>query len=132
MIAVALQLGVFLLLALNYGLGGQDASIRLPSSELARPTAARLDAVVSLQVTSQGMVAIDGKTVATAQVEPLLAAQREALKKQGSTPGEATVIVRADRDAPTGRVQELVEIAQKLGYEKFILRTLDDQGKTSP
>jgi biopolymer transport protein ExbD len=38
-----------------------------------------------------------------------------------------TVIIRADSGAKTGRVQELIEICQNVGFEKFALRAMAEE-----
>ncbi len=35
---------------------------------------------------------------------------------------DVTVIMRADRDVPAGKVQEVLRICQELGFERFVLR----------
>ena len=41
---------------------------------------------------------------------------------------DATVIIRADRNAQTGRVQELIQVCQENDFEKFALRAKEDVG----
>ena len=36
--------------------------------------------------------------------------------------GTATIVIRADRDVPTGKVQEVIRMCQDTGFEKFALR----------
>ena len=45
---------------------------------------------------------------------------------------EVTVVIRADRDAQTGKVQELVKAAQDAGFEDFALRGQQEQVRVIP
>ncbi|GAF77378.1 unnamed protein product, partial [marine sediment metagenome] len=53
----------------------------------------------------------------------LLLCEREVIN---ATPGrnvkDATVIIRGDRDAKTGRVQQVIKLCQETGFEKFDFR----------
>ncbi len=33
-----------------------------------------------------------------------------------------TVIIRADRTVPAGKVQEVVQVCQEIGFERFVFR----------
>lgn len=122
MIGIMFQVAIFLLLVLTYALRAQDEAIRLPGSELARPPVARHQSPVVLQVTSRGTVILGAVELPMADVRPLLQRECGAVRFQGIEPARATVIVRADRGVPTGMVQELIELAQKVGFEQFVLR----------
>jgi biopolymer transport protein ExbD len=39
----------------------------------------------------------------------------------------ATIVIRADRDVPTGIVQEVIQVCQKAEFEKFALRAKWEQ-----
>ena len=41
---------------------------------------------------------------------------------------DATVIIRAHKEAQTGKVQDLIKICQENGFEKFALRAKEDVG----
>jgi biopolymer transport protein ExbD len=62
-------------------------------------------------------------------IRPLL--KNELFVLQSRAPNEAArkrrlalanVIIRADRDAEAGRVQDIVAVCQEVGFEKFTLR----------
>ena len=50
------------------------------------------------------------------------ARERAALRLLGFEPGQATVVVRADPDVPTDKVQRLIETAQEAGFAQCVLR----------
>ena len=61
-------------------------------------------------------------------LQPLLQRERQVIDATpGRTASEATVIIRADKNAKTGRVQELIEVCQKTGFEKFALRARQEE-----
>jgi biopolymer transport protein ExbD len=41
---------------------------------------------------------------------------------------DATIIIRAHKDAKTGLVQQIIKVAQELGFEKFTLRAKSEVG----
>ena len=131
MIGITFQVAIFLLLVLTFSLRAQDESIRLPGSELARPPASRLQSPVVLQVTSRGTVILGAVELPMADVRPLLQRECDAIRFQGIEPARATVILRADREVPTGMVQELIELAQRIGFEQFVLRA-QETGRPGP
>lgn len=94
---------------------------RLPRGQLARPPAASAEPLVSVRILAQGGVQIGGDDV---PADGLLAAlQRErALLPGGLQAAEAGVLIRADRAAPGGRIQEAVKAAQEARFTKFLLQ----------
>ena len=122
MVGIMFQVAIFVLLVLAFSLRAQDESIRLPGRELARPPVSRHASSVVLQVTSDGTVILGTVEVPMADVRPLIQREYDAIRFQGLDPAGATVTVRADREVPTGEVQELVELAQKIGFEQFVFR----------
>jgi biopolymer transport protein ExbD len=127
-VGVALLVALFLLAAIGFSRQGQDESIRLPRSELARPPAARLQSSITLQLTPRGTVLVGGVEVPPEGLRPRLEQLRNASGLPGRSSAPPTVILRADRHAPTGKVQEIIEMAEKLGFEKFLLRAREEQG----
>jgi biopolymer transport protein ExbD len=45
--------------------------------------------------------------------------------------GEVTIIIRADRNAQTGAVQEIIQVSQEAGFQKFALRGKQGQVQVS-
>ncbi len=116
------QLIAFFMVLLNFGEGEQDARIRLPSSELAKPPEGPLESPLVLQLTKKGIVLLMGDETPVSLMGSKLATEREMLIRQKKSVAEATVIIRADATAKTGVVQELIKKCQESGFEKFALR----------
>jgi biopolymer transport protein ExbD len=125
MIDMTFQLIAFFMVVINFSAANQDERIRLPLSELAKPPEAPSEASITLQLTEDGSVLLGADPVPLAELperllfqKQLLAARNEQLAR------ETTIIIRADKKAPTGDVQKIMEICQEkpLLFEKFVLR----------
>jgi biopolymer transport protein ExbD len=134
MIDVTFQLIIFFMLTMNFSQDEQNELIRLPSSELAKPADAKAELPLTIQVSNyeegnekkgigRGRIfLLGGAWCDIAGLDRPLLAEAQMIKDKGGTPAKATVIIRADREAPTGKVQELIKVCQKRGFEKFVLR----------
>jgi biopolymer transport protein ExbD len=131
MIDMAFQLIAFFMVLMNFSGADQDEQIRLPASQLAKPPDAPLESPITLQLTKQGTVLLGGIHTPMAGLKPLLVRESQVI---AATPGrsvkDATVILRADRDAKTGIVQEVIKICQETGFEKFALRAMQEERRT--
>jgi biopolymer transport protein ExbD len=43
---------------------------------------------------------------------------------------DVTIVIRADEDASTGLVQEVIQLCQELGFERFALRGKQSEVRT--
>ena len=126
MIDMTFQLIAFFMVVINFTEAEQDDRIRLPASELAKPPDGPLDDPIFLQLTREGDVIYSGELVPIAGVRSLLIAEAEFLESNDKSRSEATIIIRADSDVPTGKVQELIQVCQQVRFEKFALRAKED------
>ncbi len=135
MIDIVFQLIAFFMLVINFTKVDQNELIRLPASELAKPPEAPPESPITLQLTSQGSVIFGGEQTPRGQdailwLRPRLLRERQIIAR---TPGrkvaEATIIIRADRNAETGKVQELMQLCQEraIGFQKFKLRAKQER-----
>jgi len=124
MIDMTFQLIAFFMVIINFSEADQNERINLPLSELAKPADAPLETPITLQLTSEGTVFLGGNEVKIAQLGRELLVEKQLLVAGGGDEKAraATIIIRADRAAKTGEVQEVIEICQKTGFEKFALR----------
>jgi len=112
----------------NFSEAEQNARIRLPSSELAKPPDMPFDSPITLQLTSTGTVLFAGQEVPLAGLEPLLLREAQLLDADPTrNVKDATIIIRADRGAKTGIVQEVIQVCQGTGFEKFALRAKQEE-----
>jgi biopolymer transport protein ExbD len=131
MIDMTFQLIAFFMVLINFAEVDQDQAIRLPSSELAKPPDAPLETPITIQLTARDTVRFAGEEMPVEGLGERLMREREALRSLGKSYSAATVIIRADRSAKTGKVQEVIKVCQETGFEKFALRAKqEDRGPT--
>ncbi len=122
MIDMTFQLIAFFMVVINFSEADQNQRIRLPSSELAKPPDAPLESPITLQLTKEGTVLVAGDETVLDGLKRILLRERQVMEAGGRSASKATVIIRADRDAKTGKVQEVIKSCQDTGFEKFALR----------
>jgi biopolymer transport protein ExbD len=127
MIDMTFQLIAFFMVLLNFGEAEQDARIRLPSSQLAKPAETALEHPLVLQLTGDDQVILGGELLPLAALDQRLRNEARFMEYNGHKPSEATVIVRADAAAKTGAVQELIQKCQSNGFENFALRAKQEE-----
>ena len=127
MIDMTFQLIAFFMVLINFTEAEQDQRIKLPSSELAKPPEGPLEKPITLQLTQQGTVLFAGEETSIRNLKRKLLREGQVLEAQGKTPGSATIIIRAHALAQTGHVQELIEVCQETGFEKFALRAKQEE-----
>lgn len=128
MIDMTFQLIAFFMVLINFSQSEQNEKVQLPESELAKPAEGPLELPVTLHLTPESTVVIGDQEVPIAGLGPFLVREATALQLQGRQVADATIIVRADRDAETGRVQELIQMCRENRFEKFALRAKEDVG----
>ena len=128
MIDCTFQLVIFFLLTLNFSSDEQSELIRLPSSELAKPAEGSLDTAITVQVLASGTVLFGGDQMTPAALRGPLKRERDVIRTVlHRDVKNATIVIRADRDVPTGIVQEVILVCQQADFEKFALRAKWEQ-----
>lgn len=128
MIDMTFQLIAFLMVMINFTEADQNAAVKLPLSELAKPADKPLESPITLHVLADGKIILAGQTVFPEGLKALLGREGEALRAQSKSEKDATIIIRAHQDCPTGKVQEVVKVCQEAKFEKFALRAQEDLG----
>ena len=128
MIDMTFQLIAFFMVLINFSQSEQNEKIQLPDSQLAKPPEGPLEFPITIHLTTEGTAIIGSNEVPIAALSPFLVKEKQVLSSQGKGASEATVIVRAHKDAQTGRVQELIQKCQENDFEKFALRAKEDVG----
>jgi biopolymer transport protein ExbD len=124
MIDVTFQLIAFFMFVLQFSDAETNERIRLPASELAKPAEAPLAQPITLQLTKEGTVLYAGEELALSRMRPALQRERALLERLKKSISDATIIIRADAETKTGMVQELIRVAQEVGFEKFVMRAM--------
>ena len=128
MIDICFQLLTFFCFILNFSGAEQDERIMLPSSTLAKPPDSASDTPITLQITKEGQVIIVGQVFPRPQdAYATLDLERSLLEQKNKSAADATIIIRGHRDAKTGVVQDLIQVCQKAGFERFTLRAKESQ-----
>ena len=130
MIDMTFQLIAFFMVLINFSDAEQNQSIKLPSSELAKPPDKPFDEPRYVQLTKDGTVLFAGDEIPLRSLEPLLIRERQVLVRNGKKASDVTVVIRADGSAKVGEVQEIIEICQKTRFEKFALRAKSEEVST--
>ena len=95
--------------------------VELPETELARPPDFDDENAVTVHVTAAGTVMMDDREFSIAEAPPAILEQIGPLD-DGQTLADVTVIIRAEPDAPTGTLQELIKGCQRVGLSRFAVR----------
>ncbi len=103
-------------------LSHEEQSLRLPTTSLPRPARIREMPAVAVRLSPQGEVMIGGQTIAGDALAAAWQRERGALQLLGFEPAQAMVVIRADRNVPTDKVQQLIETAQECGFGQCVLR----------
>ena len=106
---------------INFTEAEQDQRIQLPSSILAKPPEAPLEDPITLQLMKNGEVVVFGDTIPLDSLPSYLIREGEALELADKKRQDATIIIRADAEAATGQVQEMIKILS--GCEVRAIRT---------
>lgn len=137
MIDVVFQLIAFFMVIINFEATQADERVKLPSSDLARPTKVKPDEELVLNIgfnrDKQGnmtdpdpFVFYPGnEKIRIPDMAPRLSLEAEFFKRKGAMVDgavTATVIIRADSDVPTGLIQELIKRCREAKFEKFALK----------
>jgi biopolymer transport protein ExbD len=127
MIDVTFQLIAFFMFVLNYTEVDQDQRINLPSSELARPPEVAYEEPLTVQLANDEKIYFAGDEQTTKSLKAALLREAQIIKLNPSKKvSDVTVVIRADKSAKTGKVQEIIQLCQDAEFDTFALR-----GKTS-
>lgn len=123
MIDVTFQLIAFFMFVLNFSEVDQDQRINLPSSELAKPSDAPYEYPLTIQLTGANTVIFGGDEMSLDNLQAALRREAEIIRHHPTKKtSDVTVVIRADKKAKTGKVQEIIQMAQKAEFDTFALR----------
>jgi biopolymer transport protein ExbD len=112
------------MVVINFSDAEQDQRIKLPASELAKPPTAPYEQPLTIHLMDSGTFVFGGNEVKSLDaLQSALLRETQILQRSTSKKiADVTVIIRADEDAKTGLVQEIIQICQNLHFERFALR----------
>lgn len=137
MIDIVFQLIAFFMVITNFENAQADERVKLPKDELAKPVEVKREKELLLQIgfirDKQGekqsgpLVFYAGEEIPVLEISPALTRENASYKAVGVDPKDVTVVIRADREVPTGLVQELIKFSQESGFEKFAMKATQKQ-----
>lgn len=133
MIDMTFQLIAFFMILINFADTEQSEKVQLPASILAKPPDAPLETPITIQIgfdrEKNGTKLSKEKVILAAQefatpdaLKPILNNEKYVLENRHKALSDANIIIRADGDAQTGFVQNVIRVCQEVGFEKFTLR----------
>jgi biopolymer transport protein ExbD len=123
MIDVTFQLIAFFMFVLNFTEVDQDQRINLPSSELAKPPDVAYDEPLTIQLTKDNRIVFAGNFLTPDSLKAALLREAQIITTHPEKKiSDVTVIIRADRFAKTGKVQEIIKTCQEAEFDTFALR----------
>ncbi|MCI0333770.1 MAG: biopolymer transporter ExbD [Planctomycetes bacterium] len=123
MIDVTFQLIAFFMFVLNFSEVDQDQRINLPLSELARPPDVAYDEPLTIQLTDVEQIIFAGDYLSPDGLKAALLREAQIIATHPDKKiGDVTIIIRADRFAKTGKVQEIIKLCQEAEFDTFALR----------
>jgi len=129
MIDMTFQLITFFMMLINFSQQEQDARVELPTSALVEPVEETgKEDILTLQFTKGGTVLVMGDEVKVGPaLEGIIDRERRVFARDKKLEN-AIVVIRADKTAHTGEIQEAIDICQKNKFERFRFRVLEDEG----
>jgi biopolymer transport protein ExbD len=123
MIDVTFQLIAFFIFVLNFTEVDQDQRINLPSSELAKPPDVAYDQPITIQLARDNTIIFAGDYLSPDGLEAALRREAQIIKTHPDKKvSDVTVVIRAHREAKTGKVQEIIQLCQRAEFDTFALR----------
>lgn len=129
MIDMVFQLIAFFMVLINFSQDDQNPRINLPESELAKPSEGPPEFPIVIHLDKDGRVYMGANEATIESMRPLLNTEVSLLKSNKKDARDGNIVIRAHRDAPGGRVQDLIAKCQELGFEKFALRVKEEEIK---
>lgn len=136
MIDMTFQLIAFFMVLVNFTQAEQDARVDLPASKLAKPPEGQQEQPLTIQlarvsnVKPAKFVALIGpdEIEVGPPLKGILMRERRHFGSMGKPASEVIVIIRAHKDASTGKVQQIIKMCQEEQFERFKLKAKEEGG----
>ena len=123
MIDMVFQLIAFFMVLINFAQAEQDRRITLPASQLAMPPDVQPENAITLHVDDKNdTIVFSGQELSLTDLEGHLRSKANEFRNNEIDMRDVTVILRGDRHAKTGFVQQVIEACKNTDYENFKLR----------
>jgi biopolymer transport protein ExbD len=132
MIDIVFQLIAFFMVITNFEQTQADERVKLPRDVLAKVPEVKRETKFVLNFgferdqegdkkDDEPFVFYNGELFRVLDFKKNLDLEARMFKDQGDAVKDVSVILRADKEVPTGLVQELIKQAQEAGFEKFAM-----------
>ncbi len=122
LLAVSLLPALLVLAIACFSLSREEDLVCLPTGILPRPPIVRQSPTIRVRLSRQGTVILAGQPTAEGALAAAWQREGVAMRSLGFEPSQATVVVRADPDLPTDKVQHVIETAQAAGFAQCVLQ----------
>ena len=127
MIDMTFQLIAFFMVLINFAQTEANDNVILPNSQLVKPPETALTFPIILHVAKDGQIFLGGDDYTVDTLRVGLRRELSVIKAEGKEPDDANVIIRAHKDTATGKVQEIIQVAQEQQLTNFALRAKEDR-----
>lgn len=123
MIDMTFQLVAFLMVLVNFAAEDVSARVVLPESEMARPPEGKpTENRILIQMDKDGQILYGAEILSLESLKTVLRSEEYLLQSKQLAPADALVIIRAHKDAQTGKVQDVIKTCQENKFDHFVLR----------
>lgn len=132
MIDIIFQLIAFFMVINNFEQSQVDERVKLPKDQLARPREKKAEDNYVLnigfernkqgEITGGPYVFYDGKQIPVNEFNAVIEREKKVMAIAEREFTELTVEIRADGHLKTGQIQEVIQMAQEVGFQKFTLK----------
>ncbi len=136
MIDIVFQLIAFFMIVTNFENTKADERVKLPVQDLAKPGEVARQKELMLNVgfirdqngvkRSKTLLFYAGEQIPILESARVLKREMQIYKDLKTDPQDVTVVIRADRAAPTGLIQELIRLCQEAEFQKFALKATQE------
>ncbi|MBA4031432.1 MAG: biopolymer transporter ExbD [Planctomyces sp.] len=140
MIDIVFQLLTFFMVVINFENTKADERVKLPKDLLAKPPEVKPAEELVLNVgfdrdlsgrklSDEPIVFYSGDKYTINNFGPMLEQEKRLAEAKGGKGAidDTTVILRADSEVPTGKIQELIRKCQEIGYTQFSLKAISEE-----
>ncbi|QDU88209.1 biopolymer transport protein ExbD [Pirellulimonas nuda] len=123
MIDMTFQLIAFFMVLINFSEVEQDQRVNLPASQLAKPPDTAYEEPLTIQMVEDGVILFGGDDMDLSALETALRKEAQIIRAYADKRmSDVTVIIRADKLAKAGQVQEIIKVCQDTEFDNFALR----------
>ncbi|MCH7688405.1 MAG: biopolymer transporter ExbD [Planctomycetes bacterium] len=146
MIDIVFQLLTFFMLVSSFDNLKADERVKLPENPMSKPPEVAREKELLLNI---GFIRNDkgektnpnpllfyaGEELQVPQWGAIIQREKRLYKDLGVKPEDVTVVIRADKEVPTGEIQELMKLCQQPlnanvgGFQKFALKAMSEAAK---